>query len=266
MPGSDLFEREKELDCLYNLADFFLTYHGLESEMLRRVETELRAAMAYPDSLEVALELKETSEEGQVETLSRQTMDRHFYAGVPVGEKEFLSAKLHAQKLAAMPSLREQGLIGSVLRMCSGAILRSRNEAEVKAKNATLTELLQRLQETREREQKEIRLRLKGQIFPLLNEIGQGAQGILRKQVNLLRGELDKVTDSSPAPPQCLPGALTPREVEICNLVGQGLSSKDIADMLHISRETVERHRCNVRRKLGLNKTGENLATFLMNL
>lgn len=48
------------------------------------------------------------------------------------------------------------------------------------------------------------------------------------------------------------PGPLTPRETEIVKLVAEGHSSREIAEILHISEKTVERHRANVLGKLEL--------------
>jgi DNA-binding NarL/FixJ family response regulator len=45
---------------------------------------------------------------------------------------------------------------------------------------------------------------------------------------------------------------LTPREVEIVKLVAEGHSSDQIAEMLVISRKTVEHHRSHILEKLGL--------------
>lgn len=45
---------------------------------------------------------------------------------------------------------------------------------------------------------------------------------------------------------------LTPREKEIVHLTAEGLSQRDIAERLFIDRRTVETHRRNLRRKLGV--------------
>jgi len=45
---------------------------------------------------------------------------------------------------------------------------------------------------------------------------------------------------------------LTPRELEIVKLVAESRSNEDIAALLTISRKTVERHRANILRKLGM--------------
>ena len=45
---------------------------------------------------------------------------------------------------------------------------------------------------------------------------------------------------------------LTPREIEVVKLVAEGHTSDEIAEMLVISRKTVDRHRANVLEKLGM--------------
>ena len=45
---------------------------------------------------------------------------------------------------------------------------------------------------------------------------------------------------------------LTPREEEIVKLVAEAHANEHIAEMLHISQKTVERHRANILEKLGM--------------
>ncbi|MBU0573571.1 MAG: helix-turn-helix transcriptional regulator, partial [Candidatus Margulisbacteria bacterium] len=49
---------------------------------------------------------------------------------------------------------------------------------------------------------------------------------------------------------------LTPREVEVANLVKMGLTSRDIAKQLGLTKRAVEFHRDSLRRKLGLKGKG----------
>lgn len=56
---------------------------------------------------------------------------------------------------------------------------------------------------------------------------------------------------------------LSDREVEILQLVGQGRSSRDIAEQLHLSTKTVESHRLRMKEKLGL-KSAAELVRFAM--
>jgi DNA-binding NarL/FixJ family response regulator len=45
---------------------------------------------------------------------------------------------------------------------------------------------------------------------------------------------------------------LTPREEEILKLVAEAHTNEEIAEMLFISKKTVERHRANILEKLGM--------------
>ena len=45
---------------------------------------------------------------------------------------------------------------------------------------------------------------------------------------------------------------LTPREREVVKLIAEGHTSEEIAELLVISKKTVERHRANILEKLGL--------------
>jgi DNA-binding CsgD family transcriptional regulator len=57
---------------------------------------------------------------------------------------------------------------------------------------------------------------------------------------------------------------MTPRELEICLCVHRGLSSKEIASKIGITLSSVETHRRNIRRKLGIGR--KNLAVHLLML
>ena len=50
---------------------------------------------------------------------------------------------------------------------------------------------------------------------------------------------------------------LTPRERELLQLIAEGKSNKEIANMLHLSVYTVETHRSNILSKLNLHTVPE---------
>ncbi len=58
----------------------------------------------------------------------------------------------------------------------------------------------------------------------------------------------------------------TPQEIEVANMVRNGRTSKEIADVLGISVNGVDFHRKRLRRKLGLTNSAENLRSYLLSL
>jgi DNA-binding NarL/FixJ family response regulator len=71
----------------------------------------------------------------------------------------------------------------------------------------------------------------------------------------------ETVLDPAVARPATLKGerdaALTPRELEVLQLIVEGKSNKEIADQLHLSANTVAVHRANIMDALGIHKTAE---------
>jgi DNA-binding CsgD family transcriptional regulator len=59
---------------------------------------------------------------------------------------------------------------------------------------------------------------------------------------------------------------LTPQEMQVANLVKDGKTSKEIADILNISEATVNFHRKNLRVKFGLTNQRINLRSYLISM
>ena len=59
---------------------------------------------------------------------------------------------------------------------------------------------------------------------------------------------------------------LTPTETQIANMIKHGNTTKKIAGILNISPRTVDTHRKNIRKKIGLNQKRTNLRSYLLSL
>ena len=90
-----------------------------------------------------------------------------------------------------------------------------------------------------------------------------GGENLLTAIRQVLRGEvyvsprmsariLEGLSGSKPRGSSSPIGKLTDREFEIFQLIGQGKSTRDIAEQLHLSTKTVDVHRSHIKEKLEL--------------
>jgi DNA-binding CsgD family transcriptional regulator len=56
---------------------------------------------------------------------------------------------------------------------------------------------------------------------------------------------------------------LTPTEIKVASMIKDGKTTKEMADLLHLSANTIRTHRFNIRSKLGLKKRKINLRSYL---
>jgi DNA-binding NarL/FixJ family response regulator len=90
-----------------------------------------------------------------------------------------------------------------------------------------------------------------------VNDLLQAIRDASRSKIYLSPEVADLATTSVNGSDKNLPlnPALSPREREVLQLIAEGNSSKQIADVLGISETTVKSHRTNLMEKLGLHDT-----------
>jgi len=84
--------------------------------------------------------------------------------------------------------------------------------------------------------------------------------------VNILEANLNTIISSFTLKASSKHFNLTPAEIHVSNLLREGRQSKEIAEILNISFETVNCHRQNIRKKFGLSNSKVNLRSFLLSL
>ena len=105
-----------------------------------------------------------------------------------------------------------------------------------------------------------VRAALAGGAHAVVLEEGLGRTGVLvhaLEQLNRGRRFVDPAcllgSDNSPADPVAAAARLTPREVEVLQLVAQGCSNREIGERLHIAASTARDHVQDILRRLGVN-------------
>jgi DNA-binding NarL/FixJ family response regulator len=88
-----------------------------------------------------------------------------------------------------------------------------------------------------------------GELLKALREVAAGRRYL---SPPLSSRALEAYVRQAESAPSDARGALTPREREVMQLVAEGCTSAEIGERLFISPRTVETHRANLMRKLGL--------------
>jgi DNA-binding NarL/FixJ family response regulator len=89
------------------------------------------------------------------------------------------------------------------------------------------------------------------QLFNAVRRVGSGKDYISPAALDRMVSSYGKTTDAAKlrSPP---PQVLTGREREVIALIAKGYRTREMAQLLSLSNKTVEKHRANLMRKLGL--------------
>ncbi len=139
-----------------------------------------------------------------------------------------------------------------------------KQKAALEKKNVALSEVLEQVQLEKNKIRTDMATNITEIILPIVEKIRLHKPK--SKYVVLLKKSLKEITSSFGIQITEKSIKLTPRELEICNMIKGGLSSKEIAGLINATPKTVEKHRRNIRTKLGIAKKSVNLATFLQTL
>ncbi len=130
-------------------------------------------------------------------------------------------------------------------------------------KDLAIREVLKQIEQVNDEIKSNIIAKVENTLMPIVEklEINNGSS----YYIQLLQNNLQEVASTFGARLSDNKTNLTPREIEICDMIRNGLSTKEISMLLHISIRTTEKHRAHIRKKLRINKNN-NLLSFLQSL
>lgn len=137
-------------------------------------------------------------------------------------------------------------------------------KSQAEEMNVTLRNVMKAIDQEKEQLELSIAQKVTTSIIPSLQKLAAEEHPDIREMyMKILRDQLAGLTRSSGTLNNQDIVRLTKSEVQVCQLIQSGSTSKDIADVMAISIETVQTHRKNIRRKLGLSGKDVNLFAYL---
>lgn len=181
----------------------------------------------------------------------------------------------------AVPIKNESGNIVSLVQITRNitqqkkaekALKERQKELKIKTKslqelNAALRVLLERRDDDKRELEEKLLFNVKELVIPYLEKLQMTK--LQRKQlayVEILKSNLNDVISPFSRTLSSKYLSLTPTEIHVANLVKNGKTSQEIAEVMSLSRRTVESHRDGIRKKLHLKNRKANLRSHLLSL
>lgn len=138
--------------------------------------------------------------------------------------------------------------------------------ATLREKNLALKEILGQIEDEKRRMISQMHLNMNRMAYPILTALQDKTTPEGEYYLSLLKNCLSDITSPFMTKLETGCSSLTPRELEICHMVKNGFTSKQIAAAFSTSVDTVLKQRKTIRRKLGIANQKVNLITHLKSL
>ena len=131
--------------------------------------------------------------------------------------------------------------------------------------NAALRVMLQQRERDKDEMEQKILCNARELVFPYIDRLKQfRLDSQQRSYLEVLEMNLRNIMSQFVQKMTSINITFTPTEIKVANLIRDGKTVKEIAEMLGVSLSAINLHRQNLRNKLGLNNVKVNLRTYLM--
>jgi len=273
-----LRERIKELNCLYGVSQLSERHFNSLDDLLEELVNFIPHSWQYPDITCARIVFKENTykSEGFKVTEWRQSSRIYVYSE-PVGEVAVFyleerppadEGPFLAEERALLDALADQ--IGTIATRISAEMelqdINKQLSLERKAlqeSNTAIRTVLTRIEEEKNEIYRNIKTNVDKVLMPILLALALEIPQAQRNYVEMLKTNLEEITSQFVRHLSNSYRSLTPTEITICNMIRNGMRTKEIAQTRAVSVATINRHRESIRRKLKITNDDVNLATYL---
>jgi DNA-binding CsgD family transcriptional regulator len=129
--------------------------------------------------------------------------------------------------------------------------------------NTALRIVLARIEQEKQEIHRDIKMNVEKILMPILYGLVAQLPPAQVKYIEMLKTNLKEITSPFISHLSLSYLSMTPAEIAICNMIRNGMRTKEIAEMRGVSEATINRQREKIRRKLKITNQDVNLATFL---
>jgi PAS domain S-box-containing protein len=138
---------------------------------------------------------------------------------------------------------------------------------ELEEANIALKVLLKRSGEAKKKIEESVHENIRNLILPYINDLEiKLVKRETKLNLDIIKANLDQICTSFSQTVSSKYETFTPREIQVIDLISEGRSNKEIAELLRISKHSVEFHRANIRKKFGIKNQKINLRSYIQGL
>ena len=174
---------------------------------------------------------------------------------------ELLEIDGETYMLATVRDITDARRLQAALRSMN-QLLESERQSRTE-KEAALKQVLSHIEEDKSAFRSEVTARVSELLAPIIAKLRAHDGRVDRRDVDRFEKALGQIVAAEVDQFRDCFSRLTGRELDICEAIKSGMSSKEIAEKFGLSVNTVNKHRQMIRRKLQLNNRDVNLAAYL---
>ena len=273
-----LRERIKELNCLYGISQLAERYLYSLDDLLQELVNFLPHSWHYPEVACARILFKGktyTSDRFKVTDWRQSSRIYMYHEAVgecsifyleecpPADEGPFLK-----EERALLDAVAEQ--VGTIATRISADLELQETNRQLTLERESLQEsnialriVLARIEQDKQEIHQDINTNVEKILMPILHALALQLSPAQKKYVEMLQTNLEEITSPFISQLSLSYYSMTPTEIAICNMIRNGMRTKEIAEMRSVSEATINRHREKIRRKLRITNQDVNLATFL---
>ena len=273
-----LRERIKELNCLYGIARLAERFYDSMESFLACLVDFLPLSWQYPEITCARIVFEDQTYKSRKFKVTRWRQSSQI---IKYNEQIGEVAVFYLEEKSAAdegPFLKEErALLDEVARRIGAIAIRISAEADLhetnkqltlerqalQEVNAALRTVLAKIEEEKQRIYKDVQVNIEKIIMPILHALSLELPKGQRKYIDILRTNLEEITSPFISQFSHAYHSLSPTEVNVCNMIKNGMRTKEIAELRGVSVATVNRHREHIRRKLKITNKEVNLSTYL---
>ncbi|MDD4241646.1 MAG: helix-turn-helix transcriptional regulator [Smithellaceae bacterium] len=273
-----LQERIKELNCLYGMARLAESHGNSMEEFLKSLADFLPRSWRYEDVACARIVFRgETFESKKFAWTGWRQTAQIRVGGESAGDVTVLYAEERPEADEG-PFLREERALLEAIAQRIGEIavgVTARQDLQeynrqlllerkaLQEANAALRVVLSNIEEEKRRIYENIQMNIDKVVMPVLSALAPAVPENKLTYLEILKTSLQEISSPFVERGGDLFRTLTPAEVDICNMIRNGMRSKEIARLRGVSEATVHRHREHIRRKFKIANEPVNLTAYL---